>query len=283
MISGHGQDPKGKKMSKRKGNIVTVDDVIGKYSADALRFWAASVKLGNDLPYSEKDVVTGQKLLTKLWNASRFVSSFISKADKPELETMDKWILVKLMKLIEKSTDSFEKYEYSDSKRETEVFFWHTFADNYLEIVKHRAYAGDESAKWTLYKTLLTILKLFSPIIPFITEEIYQNMFKENEKDVSIHVSSWPEVENEFIDNEIESTGDMAVAIISAIRQYKSTKGLALNSDVEKLLIECENKETRQKINAVSEDIKGTMKVKNIEFGKGKIEVEGYNIKITVL
>jgi valyl-tRNA synthetase len=283
MISGHGLDPKGKKMSKSKGNMVTANQVVEKYSADALRFWAASAKLGNDVPYSEKDVFTGQKLLTKLWNASRFASSFISKIEKPELEIMDKWVLAKLMKLIEKSTDSFEKYEYADSKRETEVFFWHTFADNYLEIVKHRAYDDDESAKWTLYKTLLTILKLFSPIIPFVTEEIYQNMFKEYEKDISIHVSQWPEVKKEFVDSEIESIGDMAVAIISSIRQYKSSKGLALNSEVEKLVIECEGDETRQKISTVSDDIKGTMKVKDIDFGKGDIEVEGYNIKITIL
>ena len=282
MISGHGLDPKGKKMSKSKGNIVTAESVIEKYSADALRFWAASVNLGNDLPYSEKDVFTGQKLLTKLWNASKFVSQFISKIERPELKTMDKWMLSKTMRLVDASTNSFEKYKYSDSKREIENFFWHNFCDNYLEIVKHRAYAGDDSAKWTLYKTLLTILKMFSPIIPFITEEIYQNMFKENEKDVSIHVSSWPEIENEFIDSEIESTGDMAVAIISAIRQYKSSKGLALNSEVGKLVIDCEDDETRQKISTVSDDIKGTMKVKDIDFGKGEIEVEGYKIKIAV-
>ena len=185
------------------------------------------------------------------------------------------------MKLVLDSTKSFDNYEYADSKRETEVFFWHTFADNYLEIVKYRAYADDESAKWTLYKTLLTIIKLFSPIIPFITEEIYQKMFKENEKDISIHISSWPDVENELINEEIEEIGDMTVAIISSLRQYKSNKGLALNSPVEKLIIECDEN-NKKKLENTLDDIKGTMKVKNIEFGKGEIEVEVYKIKISV-
>ena len=281
MISGHGLDPKGKKMSKRKGNIITADSIIEKYSADALRFWAATVKLGNDLPYSEKDVVTGQKLLTKLWNASRFVSQFISKKEKPELAIMDKWLLSKLMKLVESCTKKFDRYEYSDAKQETEVFFWHTFADNYLEAVKYRAYNDDDSASWTLYKSLLTILKLFSPIIPFITEETYQKLFRLDEKDISIHISSWPEVENEFLDDEIEEIGDITVAIISSLRQYKSSKGLALNSPIEKLSIDCDD-ETKKKLKKTLEDIKGTMKVENIDFGKGNIEVEGFKIKLNV-
>jgi valyl-tRNA synthetase len=282
MINGMGLDPKGKAMHKSRGNVIDPLEIKEKYSADALRFWVASAKLGNDLPFHEKDVVTGQRLLTKLWNASRFVSNFISKTEKPRLKIMDKWILDKLMKLVDESTNSFENYEYADAKREAETFFWHIFCDNYLEIVKHRAYANDESAKWTLYKTLLTLLKLFSPIIPFITEEIYQKLFRENEKDISIHISSWPEIENDFIDKEIEEIGDMTVAIISSLRQYKSKKGLALNSPIKKLIIECDEN-TKEKLEETFEDIKGTMNVKEIEFGKGKFLVEGYKIKLGVI
>ena len=104
---------------------------------------------------------------------------------------------------------------------------------------------------------------------------------KENEKDVSIHVSSWPEVENEFMVERTEEIGDMTVAVISSLRQYKSNKGLALNSEVNKLTIECDD-EARKKLENTLGDIKGTMKVKDIDFGKGEIEVEGYKIKISV-
>jgi len=282
MINGMGLDSKGKAMHKSRGNVIDPLEIKTKYSADALRFWVASAKLGNDLPFHEKDVVTGQRLLTKLWNASKLASNFISKTEKPELKIMDKWILSKLMKLVKESTNSFENYEYADAKREAETFFWHIFCDNYLEIVKHRAYANDESAKWTLYKTLLTILKLFSPIIPFITEEIYQKLFREYEKDVSIHISSWPEIENEFINKEAEEIGDMTVAIVSSLRQYKSNKGLALNVPIEKLTIECD-KNTKEKLERISGDILGTMRINKIEFGKAEIQVEGYKLKLSVM
>ena len=281
MINGMGLDAKGKAMHKSKGNIIEPLPIKEKYSADALRFWVASAKLGSDIPYHEKDVVTGQKTLTKLWNASKFSSNFLSKTEKPKLKIMDKWLLSKLMNVIGKVTKSFEEYEYSDAKQETEVFFWHIFCDNYLEIVKQRAYANDDSAKWTLYKALLAILKLYSPIIPFITEEIYQNLFKKLEKETSIHISSWPEYEDKFIDEEVEETGDIAVAIISAVRQHKSNKGLALNSPVEKLIIEC-NKKIQKKLEDVFDDIKGTMKVKDIEFGKGDFDLENYDIRLSV-
>jgi valyl-tRNA synthetase len=281
MINGMGLDPKGKAMHKSKGNVIEPLPIKEKYSADALRFWVASAKLGSDIPYHEKDVVTGQKTLTKLWNASKFCSNFLTKTDKSRLKIIDRWILSKLMNVLEKATKDFEEYEYSDAKQETEIFFWHTFCDNYLEIVKYRAYANDESAKWTLYKTLLTVLKLYSPIIPFITEEIYQNLFRKYENDISIHNSSWPEFEKDFIDKGAEETGDMAVSIISAVRQYKSKKGLALNSPFEKLVIECDPK-IEKKIKDIFEDIKETVKVKNIEFGKGDIVLENYDIKIGI-
>jgi valyl-tRNA synthetase len=272
----------GKKMSKSKGNIIRPQDVIEKYCADAIRFWAASSKLGNDFDYNDKDVLTGQKTLTKLWNASLFCANFLEKADKPELNLIDRWFMSKLMNLIKNSTDSFNGYEYTDSKQATENFFWHTFCDNYLEIAKTRAYANDASAKWTLYNSLLTIMKLFSPIIPFVTEEIYQNLFKKDLKDDSIHISQWPTVDPSLVDKEAEEMGDMAVAIISTVRQSKSKKGLALNTPVKLLTIECDEK-AKNVIGKLSEDIKGTMKVEKIDFGSADTGVEGYGIKINVL
>lgn len=284
MISGHALDPKGKAMHKSLGNVIEPTDIIEKYGTDALRFWAASAKLGEDLPFQEKDVVTGRKLFTKLWNASRFVISNLKdyKNVKPkELKTIDKWILNKLFNIIKESTDAFERYEYSIPKTITENFFWHDFCDNYLEIVKYRLYNPDgteDAAKYTLYQTLLSILKLFAPIIPHITEEIYQKFFK---KEISIHISKWPEIDKNLIDKNAEEIGDMAVAIISVLRQYKSNKGLPLNAELKKVDIECVESIKKQLKN-VLDDIKGAMRIKEISFGKGEIPVEGYNIKLRV-
>jgi len=190
----------GEKMSKSKGNVIKPQEVMEEYGADALRFWAAGSKLGGDLDYQEKDLVTGKKFLTKLWNATKFgfmnLEDFDGKAPK-KLEEIDKQFLNQLNQLIKQTTSSFETYEYSKVKNDVEQFFWHDFADNYLEIVKNRVYQGKgekkKSAQYALYQGLFAILKMMAPITPFITEEIYQTYFKKTEKDESIHISNWPE------------------------------------------------------------------------------------------
>ena len=241
-ISGHSLDPHGKKMSKSKGNVIEPQEVVKKYSADCLRFWAAGSKLGDDLPYQEKDIVTGQKFTTKLWNASKF--SFIHlegySPKKVELEMMDKWILSKLTNLVHGCTESFMKYEYSRTKAETENFFWHTFCDNYLEIVKDRLYNPDKrgavqkaSAQFGLYTSLLTILKLMAPIMPYITEEVYQGFFMENEKEKSIHISKWPDIN--MADEEAEKIGDFAIYVISKVRKVKADNKLSLKTPIKQI------------------------------------------------
>ncbi|MGV8168892.1 MAG: valine--tRNA ligase [Candidatus Nanoarchaeia archaeon] len=282
MISGHGQDPHGKKMSKSKGNFIVADEVITKFGADALRYWAAGAKLGEDMPYQEKDVLTGKKTVTKLWNASKFTimnlegykASSLKKTDMKNLEVLDKWLLSKLMKIIKTSTDSFDKYEYSAAKRETDVFFWQSFCDNYLEFIKHRTYnAEDESSKLaaqkTLYYALLSQLKLFAPIMPFITEEIYLMYFKDIEKTESIHVSEWPEYDESLIDEEAEKTGDLVVQVIAEARKYKSTKQLSLKAEITKATITGSVEQLKMLEKAVS-DIKKIGLIKDLELREGE-------------
>ena len=191
MISGWALDPKGKKMSKSKGNIIDPREMIAKYSADSLRFWAAGSRLGDDLSFQEKDLATGNKFATKIWNASKFAFMHLADYNKEvpvNLEVMDRWILSKLSDVIKNSTENFMNYEYSHTKLETETFFWHTFCDNYLEIIKDRIYNAEKrgkeaklSAQYGLYHTLLAIIKLMAPIMPFITEELYQSYFRSHE------------------------------------------------------------------------------------------------------
>jgi valyl-tRNA synthetase len=231
VISGWALDPHGKKMSKSKGNIVDPRKMWEKYSVDALRFWASGSKLGDDMPFQEKDLVTGQKTVTKLWNASRFALIHLEgyKPKAIKLMSIDRWLLSKLYRLIQFSTKSFEKYEYSKVKAAVENFFWNTFCDNYLEMIKDRLYLPEkyekgakESAQFTLYQSLLTILKLFAPIMPYITEEIYHLYFDKIENKKSIHISSWPEFKAELINDDIEKMGDLAVLIIGGVRKFKS-------------------------------------------------------------
>ena len=224
---------KGEKMSKSKGNVIEPQVVLNEYGADALRFWAAGSKLGNDLDYQEKDLVAGTKFINKLLNASRFVFMNLEgyKGKKIKLVKDDEEFLGKLNELIKSCTENFQKYEYSKAKSEVEQFFWSDFCDYYLETIKSSIYNNKKdksSAQYTLYKSLLTILKLIAPIMPFITEEIYQKHFKKIEKEKSIHISKWPKPGKE------KSKGDWEVIKknISKVRQEKSKKHVSLNTSI---------------------------------------------------
>ncbi|MBU0456728.1 MAG: valine--tRNA ligase [Nanoarchaeota archaeon] len=288
-INGWMLDPKGKKMSKSKGNIIEPQGMIQKYSADALRFMSGSCTIGEDLPFPEKDLVTGQKFVNKLWNSSRFSLMHLEDYKKSEIkETFDRWILSKLQKLIESSTENFENYRFFKPKAETEKFFWQIFCDQYLEIVKDRLYNSDvrgeearDSAQETLYKTLLTILKLMAPFTPHITEEIYQLYFAEKENKNSIHISEWPEYDQSLIDEKAEIAGDLGVDIINAVRKYKSDKQVSLKEELSELILVSEETDFQEIINSIREDLKAVLKVKEIKFiGETSSESEKFSVKI---
>tara|TARA_Y100000310_G_scaffold281722_1_gene302365 strand:- start:64 stop:2478 length:2415 start_codon:yes stop_codon:yes gene_type:complete len=272
MISGWALDPHGKKMSKSKGNVVDPKETIKKYSADSIRFWAAGSNLGDDLPYQEKDLVTGQKFTTKIWNASKFTFMHLKdyKLKKPkDMEIMDSWILSKLSKLVKESTEYFEKYEYSHTKLETDKFFWQMFCDNYLEIVKDRLYNPDKrgkearlSAQYGLYNSLLTVIKLMAPITPFITEELYQLFFKKHEKINSIHLTKWPDLD--LIDEKKEKIGDFMVYVLQHVRRAKTEKNLSLKNPVKKVI--AKGKITKADFEKIRSDLIATTSAEEIVF-----------------
>jgi len=276
-ISGWVLDPKGEKMSKSKGNFVRPQDVMEKYGSDAIRFWAASSKLGKDFDYQEKELITGKRLITKLMNATRFVFMNLKDWDgkKPkEMVNVDNLFLYRLTTLINRVTNYFDKYEYSKAKAEVEQFFWRDFADNYLEIVKKRIYneKGDKrkSAQYTLYTGLLAIIKMFAPITPFITEEIYQNYFRKIEKDKSIHISKWPK-ENVFKLREADYLGTTwpnLLKVISEIRQKKSKAKKAMNAEI--ILTLPEN--TQLILAGLLEHLKDVANAKEIKTGKFNVK-----------
>lgn len=269
MISGWALDKNGKKMSKSKGNVVEPREVIEKFSADSLRYWAASTKLGEDLPYQEKILVTGTKTVNKLWNASRFVEMSLVDYEKEKpgnIEPMDRWMISHLSRTINNCTESLEKYEYSRAKSEIELLFW-KFTDHYLEIVKDRIYNPQKyssneviSARYTLYTTLLNITKLMAPFIPHVTEEIYQGYFKEFEKCKSIHLEQWPELQKHY--DEEEKAGDEVVEIISRLRKFKSENSMSLNEPLTEIVIEDSS------IEPFIPDIKAAMKIAEISISK---------------
>jgi valyl-tRNA synthetase len=268
-------DPKGKGMHKSKGNAIWADELIDKYGIDAFRYWVGSASIGTDLPFKEQELIAGQKFLTKIYNASNFVFIHLDKYQKNKpnkLEKIDEWMLLKLNKTIEKVKILYESYNISGAKREIEHFFWHTFADNYLEIVKNRIYNTSghqkESAQYTLYHSLLAILKMISPITPFITEEIYQTNFKKLEKEKSIHISNWPKVETTK-NKDIETSGDIFINLLAKIRQAKSLAKKSMKALISLTL----PKDTQIILSNFLKDFKSVTNSKIIKTGNFKIEI----------
>ena len=282
-INGWMLDPKGKKMSKSKGNVIDPGKMIEKYCADALRYMAGSCTLGEDLAFPEKEVVTGQKTVTKLWNASKFVimnldDEKVEEVAFEKLTAIDKWLMLKFNTIIKESTRHWNDYHFSKGKFEVDNFFWNTFCDYYLEIVKDRFFNPDNysveeiaSAKHTLYKVLLDIHKMFAPIMPFITEEIYQLYFKKFESRESIHLCDWP-IDMKIADENVLSAGELAVRVIGAARKHKSENKLSLKEELAKIVITCKPNE-KKLLELVIADIKATAKIKDVEFADGEFAV----------
>jgi valyl-tRNA synthetase len=168
------------------------------------------------------------------------------KGKKPrELEPLDELFLIQLNKLILNATNDFKNYEYSLVKQKVENFFWKDFCDNYLEIVKKRIYneKGNKkiSAQYTLYHSLLTLIKLFAPFIPFITEEVYQEHYKKTEKIKSIHISDWPIYKKEKKESLVKkyekgklgvNKWEVLLEVISKVRQEKSNAKKPMNAPI---------------------------------------------------
>jgi valyl-tRNA synthetase len=266
----------GEKMSKSKGNIVEPRAVLEAYGADCLRYWAAGSKLGEDLDYQEKDLITGKKFITKLFNAAKFVfmnlgnypgNNKYNSKDKLKLKKIDEIFINELNRIIENSTKNFLDYEYSKVKNDVENFFWHDFCDNYLEIVKNRIYNGSkeekESAKYALYNSLLAIIKMFAPIAPFITEEIYQEFFKEigDEDEKSIHLSKWPEKIDVKISKNDEKIWLKFKETLERVRKVKSENKKSMKAEIVLSL----DKEDLKIVGECLEDLKAVCCAKEIK------------------
>lgn len=254
MISGWGLAKDGAKMSKSLGNFVDAEGVIEKYSADALRYWSCGATLGMNLRYSEEDVMAGQKILTKLWNVARFIMLNLENYDRTTkisrdgLESADRWILSELYELIENVTYQLDNYEFAKARFFLEHFFWTKLTDNYVELIKGRLYGQDEKAKlsaqFTLYSIFSILIKLYAPILPHITEELYQLFIRESDSPASLHINPWPK-DQQWLTNkkEILENGKILLEIIAEIRKEKVKKNIKLSQSIKKLTINAKGKE----------------------------------------
>lgn len=218
-INYHILDDKGKKMSKSAGNVIDPQEVLAKFGGEPFRLWAAveGNLASTDFRCSFDRIDGAGKTLVNLWNVARFVSMFDSTGAKPKLTELDKWILNETNKLIKKTKECYENYDFHLPATEIKHFIWETFASHYLELVKNRAYneAGrfskeeQEGAVSTLHHCLDTILKLLAPVIPMMTYKIYMELRKKD-----IHFEAFPEAGK---DHKINFSTEDLVSLNSAV------------------------------------------------------------------
>ncbi|NJE47306.1 valine--tRNA ligase [Thermococcus sp. GR7] len=287
LINGMVAGPDGRKMSKSYGNVVAPDEVIPKYGADALRLWTALAPPGEDHPFKWETVDYNYRFLQKVWNIYRFAERHLEGFDPEaakgiELEPIDRWILSRLHRLIKFATEEMEKYRFNLLTRELITFVWHEVADDYIEMIKYRLYGDDEEsklkAKVALYELLYNVMLLLAPFVPHVTEELYQNLFKERIGAKSVHLLEWPKYDEGRIDENAEKLGELAREVISAMRRYKNSHGLALNAKLKHVAIYATD--SYEMLKAIEKDIAGTMNIERLEIIKGEPELEERIIEI---
>jgi len=278
LISGWGLAGEGTgKISKsRGGGPMPPLEMIQRYSADAVRYWAASTSPGKDAVISEEKIQAGSRLATKLWNVARFSEPFL--ADSPLLLTeanrlaftpADRWILSRMQQVVQRVTEAFAGYDYNSAKNEAENFFWQELADNYIEMAKQRLYdasaPGHSAACFTLRAVLLTVLKLFAPVLPYVTEAIFEPLFSKQEKAISIHRAGWPEPLEKLIDLQAVETGEILVSIATAVRRNKSERNISLGSELTLLQLGVANSGLSERLAEAKSDLMSITRAKTVE------------------
>jgi valyl-tRNA synthetase len=268
-LSGWILDPDRKKMSKSKGNVVTPIDLFDQYGSDAVRYWAANARPGVDTAFSEDQMKVGRKLATKLLNVSKFVLGIGTENGVPT-HPLDVAMLHRLAAVVRDCTAAFESFDYARALERTESFFW-WFCDDYVELVKTRAYGeGASSAKAALAHALSVMQRLFAPHIPFATEEVWGWW-----QEASIHRAQWPTSES-ILDlvapmSNAESLLDVVCEVLATVRRTKTEAKVSQRAAVEHVLVNAMD-EHRVLIESAMDDLLNAGAIAALEFGSAQGE-----------
>jgi valyl-tRNA synthetase len=269
LVNGMILGPDGRAMHSSLGNVIEPLEVVEKYGADALRQALLTSSIGSDFPFNWKDVKYSYSFMQKLWNACRFAQPHLieykRRGRKPKLCLIDKGILSLLQKLVKSITEKMERFQYDKALQGLQNFVWHELCDYYIEAVKSRLYIKGESerkrsAQYTLHTILDTVLRLYAPFAPHITEEISHNLFGR-----STHESSWPEANQDLISSEGEEAWLLLKRAMSSIWKLKSQMKLPLNAEIPRAVICYKNEIERELLIKIMRDVKEAGKVQRLK------------------
>ncbi len=285
VLSGWILDPDRKKMSKSQGNVVTPEPLIAEFGADSVRYWAARARLGVDTAYDEQVFKVGKKLVTKLFNASKFAIGRFSDIDSVLLtpdkivNEIDRAVIAELRPLMERATKAFDEFDYAQALSLTEDFFWRIFCDNYLEISKPRTYdeeltTGRLSAAATLRIVHRALLRMLAPFIPYITEEVWSWVYSGDAgMHPSVHRSPWPAIEEiaTVPAPKAEDTYNAVVGVIESVRRAKADNNQSMAAPVEKIVVTLQPR-IRTAVESALDDIQRMLRINAVEIVEGPVE-----------
>jgi valyl-tRNA synthetase len=241
LVNGMVFGPDGNKMSKSRGNVVTPEDAIEEYGADAVRqALALGGRPGSDVQYQPKEATSARRFQQKVWNITRFAAQHLDEEREPMADPayrdIDRWLLAKCARVAESVAGHMDEYRYDDALRELREFVWHDLADDYIELCKGRLYSGRpgerDAARQALETALSASLGMLSPFAPFLTEEAWHAL---PTTEGSVHDSDWPTVDTASFDDEAETVGDLIADVAATVRGWKSDTGMALNEELDRV------------------------------------------------
>ena len=282
-LSGWILDPDRKKMSKSKGNVVTPSDLFDQYGSDAVRYWAACARPGVDTAFSEEQMKVGRKLATKLLNLSKFVLG-AGEADASAVpsDLVDQAMLSRLADVVEEATTALEQFDYARALERTEAFFW-WFCDDYVELVKTRAYGETQdssSARVSLRRALSILQRLLAPMLPFATEEVWSWW-----QSGSIHKTNWPTSSETLAgctaNKEALTELDAIYVVLAAVRRAKTEAKVSQRAEVAKLKVTSDAK-TLTVLRTNIDDLRNAGALQEIEYTESSSDGESREITAQV-
>ena len=273
VISGHVLSDAKEKISKSKeNNKVAPENLLQQYSADVIRYWTASGQLGHDVAFSENQLKIGQRLVTKIWNAFRFIHDHMPEhiTEQPaDLGPVNEWILHQSSACFSMYQRALNTYELSAALDAVERFFWHDFCDNYLELIKNQLFNPDQydqktvqATQWTLYTIGLRILQWYAPYLPHVTETIYQELFSKEEKFLSLHQTRFDRIDYTF--EKSARLMHYCVSLITHARALKTQQQLSLKVELSVLEIVSNDQQVLDDLMTIEQIVKGVTQAKTV-------------------